>query len=113
MAPKRLSSKKEEQGYQIVYNDLKSSGIGDAEQAQERIAVMMADGRRYTVVATILLLIFLLLLPRYAVFAVMLYLIFMAWAWTSIMAGKRYINRYVEEEFADKEDADDSNPNDK
>ncbi|MGH1540890.1 MAG: hypothetical protein ACRBHB_10745 [Arenicella sp.] len=94
-----MARNKNEQHYQLVMQDLKASGVETEEQAKEKIQNMMGTAKLYSKVAVLVLLIFLLALPRYAVFSVMIALIFLAWVWSSTIAGRQYIQRYIAEEI--------------
>lgn len=91
--PKKLSEKE----YQAIKQTLADSDVTTAKQVQEKMHGMSKSARNYSLIGALITAVVLFILPKYAVFIVLLYCLYMAWMWSSTLSSKQYFKRYLED----------------
>ena len=91
--PKKLSEKE----YQLIKKTLIDSGVTSTKQVEERMHGMIQSAIKYSLIGTIVIIIILFTIPKYAIFIALIYCLYMAWMWSSILSSKQYFKRYLQE----------------
>jgi len=91
--PKKVSEKE----YQLIKQTLIDSDIKTAKQLEEKIADMSKSAKKFSIIGAIITAVILFVLPKYAIFIVMIYCLYMAWMWSSTLSSKQYFKRYLAE----------------
>jgi len=91
--PKKLSEKE----YQAIKQTLIDSGVTTSQQVEEQMRGMSKTARNYSLVGALITAVVLFTLPKYAVFIVLIYCLYMAWMWSSTLSSKQYFKRYLDE----------------
>lgn len=91
--PKKLSEKE----YQLIKKTLIDSDVTTANQVKEKMHGMSQLAKKYSFIGFIITTLLLFTLPKYAVFIVLIYCLYMAWMWSSTLSSKQYFKRYLEE----------------
>ena len=86
-----------EKEYQEIKRILLASNVSTENQVEFKIQGMLGTAKKYTVVSFILALILAVLLPRFIVFTVMIFCLYIAWLWSSTLSSKSYFTRYLKE----------------
>ena len=92
-----MKPRQNETEYQEIKKVLKGSDVTSEEQLNEKINGMLKAARLYSLIGGLLMIIFLVLLPRFSIFTIMIFCLFMAWLWSSTIASKNYFQRYLDE----------------
>ncbi len=104
-----MKPRQNEAEYQEIKKVLKGSDINSEEQLNEKIQGMFKAARLYSLIGGLLMITLLLILPRFSIFTVMLFCLFMAWLWSSTMASKNYFQRYLDESKTDEANLNETN----
>jgi|GEM_PF-706877 len=99
MFPNQKRRNKTEEHYQLVRQSLQDNGITSIEQAEDKIVHIFKGARRYSIIAVIIGAIAVLMLPTQALMCGILLVCVLIWIWSSSLAGKRYIRRYINEDI--------------
>lgn len=94
---KRMPKKVSEKEYQLIKQTLLDSDVKTAEQLEEKMRSMSQSAKKYSVIGAIITAIVIYALPKYAVFIVLIYCLYMAWMWSSTISSKQYFKRYLDE----------------
>ena len=86
-----------EKEYQEIKRILLASNVSTENQVELKIQGMLGTAKKYTIVSFILALILAVLLPRFIVFTVMIFCLYIAWLWSSTLSSKSYFTRYLKE----------------
>ncbi len=92
-----MKPRNNEAEYQQIKKVLNDSNINTVEKLDEKIQGMLKAARLYSLLGGLLMITLLLLLPRFSIFTVMIFCLFMAWLWSSTLASKHYFQRYLDE----------------
>lgn len=83
--------------YQQIKKILSASNITDEKGIQLKLKGMLASAKRYSIIGFILTALLIVLLPRFSVFIVLIFCLFLAWLWSSTISSQQYFKRYLRE----------------
>ncbi|MGH1428766.1 MAG: hypothetical protein ACRBEE_12555 [Arenicella sp.] len=92
-----MKPRQNEAEYQAIKKVLLDSDIHSEKDIKLKTQGMMKAAKLYSVLGSLLMLTFVLILPRYSVFTILLFCLYMAWLWSSTLASKHYFQRYLQE----------------
>ncbi len=92
-----MKPRQNEAEYQAIKKVLLDSDIHSEKDIRLKTQGMMKAAKLYSVLGSLLMLTFVLVLPRYSVFTILLFCLYMAWLWSSTLASKHYFQRYLQE----------------
>ena len=93
--------KKSEKEYQAIKAVLQESGIESATELQKKVDGMFKTAVVYSAIGALFAALFILVVPKYAIFIVMIVCLYLAWMWSSTLSSKAYFKRYLEEQATD------------
>ena len=91
--PKKLSEKE----YQLIKQTLIDSGVTTTEHVKEKMKNLLQSAIRLSLISTVITIVISLIFSKYVIFIIMIYCLYMAWVWSSILSSKQYFKRFVEE----------------
>jgi hypothetical protein len=94
----RLESR-HQKGYESMRDTLRENGIDTPEAARETIKRFQQRALKYIGVGMAVLLPMILLLPKVMPLTAVLFFFLVAWVASSVYNGKRYIQRYIDEDL--------------
>ena len=101
--------KKHQAAYQMMREAMQRGGIDSIQAAQDVIARSKNRTLKFLAVVLAVLLLALAVFPRFMIAIAFLALMIIAWAVNSMISGRRYVQRYIDEELrADAQDQDSS-----
>lgn len=92
-----MKPRQNETEYQEIKKVLHGGNISSPEQIDEKIQGMLKAARLYSLLGGLLIVTLVLILPKFSIFTIMIYCLFLAWLWSSTLASKHYFRRYLEE----------------
>ena len=92
-----MPRRQNEAEYQEIKKILSASNISSAEKLQLKIDGMMKAARLYSLAGLGVAIVLLTVLPKYALFIILLFSLYMAWLWSSTLSSKHYFKRYLDE----------------
>jgi len=92
-----MKKRNSETEYQAIKTMLLANDLKTDEQVNEKIVNMFSSAKRYSVFSALAALILCLALPKFSIFIILGFCIFMAWLWSSSVSSKHYFQRYLNE----------------
>ena len=92
-----MKPRQNEAEYQAIKKVLLDSDIHSKQDVTLKTQGMMKAAKLYSLLGSLLMLTLILILPRYTIFTILLFCLYMAWLWSSTLASKHYFQRYLEE----------------
>lgn len=94
--------KRHQASYEMMRDAMQRGGIDTEQAAQDVITQSKNRSLKFSSVVLAILLLILCLFPKYMPFLACLAVIMIIWAVKSMISGKRYVDRYIEEEIKGK-----------
>lgn len=99
-----MKPRQSEAEYQEIKKILSASNVSCADDMQDKMNGMMKAAKLYSIAGASLVVTLLILLPKFSVFTVLLYCLYMAWLWSSTLSSKHYFKRYLDESTSQEKD---------
>ena len=93
----RLKKKMNENEFQKIKQVLWDSNVKTEEHVKIKFQGMLKSALIYSGICVLIAVFFILLLPKYSAFTILILCIYAAWLWSSIILSKQYFKRYLEE----------------
>ncbi len=93
----RLKKKMNENEFQKIKQVLWDSDVKTEEEVRTKYKGMMKSALIYSGVCILIAALFILLLPKYSAFTILILCLYASWLWSSIILSKQYFKRYLEE----------------
>ena len=93
----RLKKKLNENEFQKIKDVLWDSDVKTEEHLRFKYKGMIKSALMYSSICIFIAVLFILLLPKYSAFTILILCIYAAWLWSSILLSKQYFKRYLEE----------------
>ena len=93
----KLKKKMNENEFQKIKQVLWNSDVKTEEHVKIKFQGMLKSALIYSGVCVLIAAFFILLLPKYSVFTVLILCLYAAWLWSSVLLSKEYFKRYLEE----------------
>jgi len=91
--------RKHQRGYELMRDAMRKSGVNTPHAAQEIIKQSKTRAMKFLAIGVALFFLVILLVPKAMVVAFCMLLFLVLWVFTSMINGKRYIERYIDEEL--------------